>query len=80
MSQKTKVLLELPISLVNKIRFISANRKATQHPNRTQKAVIIELLQNGLVVTDTTPTPPHEDTTTTAPQAIKEINNTLPIF
>jgi hypothetical protein len=78
--QNKPLSLIVPIPLLNQIRNITTARKNTNHPNRTQKAVIIELLQNGLVVTDTTPTPPHEDTTTTAPQAIKEINNTLPIF
>jgi hypothetical protein len=76
MPQKTKILLDLPISLVTKIRLMSANRKASQHPNNTQKSIYIELIENGLVVTDDTPTltPSHE--ALTQPQE-KEINNTL---
>ena len=57
MKNTTSYLLWLPNDLLNKIRLLSAKRKATNAPNKTQKAILIELLENGLLVTDETPKP-----------------------
>ncbi len=79
--QNKPLSLIVPAPLLNQIRNITTARKNTNHPNRTQKSVIIELLETGLIFADDKPTPPHEDTTnTTQPQETKEVNNTLPMF
>ncbi len=76
--QNKPLSLLIPAPLLTKIRNISTARKNTEHPNRTQKAVIIELLETGLIFADDTPTltPSHEETNTTQH---KEVNNTLPL-
>jgi hypothetical protein len=40
--------LDLPEALLNEIRLLSAHRKVEKHQNRTQRAIIIELIEAGL--------------------------------
>ncbi len=45
---ESKYLLVAPKSLLDKIRLLSAQRKMQNHANRTQRAILIELLEKGL--------------------------------
>lgn len=72
-----KVLVSLPLSLINKIRRLSTHRKEIHHESNTQKSIIVELLHNGLQVADNVPSSFAEPTT---PQVSQEFKNVVPLF
>lgn len=55
--------LDLPEALLDKVRLISAERKVSKRKNKTQKAILVELLEKGLLFADDDLPPSNFSTT-----------------
>ncbi len=53
--QTHPISIQVPSLIMQKVRDLANKRKAQKHPVRTQKDIIIEIMQNGLLVTDEAP-------------------------
>jgi hypothetical protein len=50
MQEITRFSLDMPNPLLNKVRDLSLQRKKDKRPNKSQKAIILELLEIGLLM------------------------------
>lgn len=60
MNNTTSYLLYLPNEVLNKVRTLSAKRKAEKANNRTQKDILIEMIEIGLMMTEPSNATPYE--------------------
>ncbi len=67
----TKYVLEIPTEFLNKVRKISFERKNNNAPNKTQKAILNELLAIGLMMTE----PSTQETSAQGTSQAKELDN-----
>lgn len=50
----TRYPVDIPTEILGKIRLLSAQRKAQNHDKKTQRAIIVELLEIGLYMLEPT--------------------------